>query len=286
MKTGYVYCFSNPSMPGMVKIGITDRTPPERAKELYTTGVASPFKIEFAKKVSSPSAKEKTLHLLLEQFTTRINCRREFFSVSPQQARMFFDLMDEEMWNEPDDIVEPVILAEKSPERSTQVKCCHADVSSSDEDLSNSANRLIDIQQKFLDLPPELPEQLSEEQILTEFSGWINQKHSQYTQRFLNTNFLQYCSHMNKTYKDFQWHWNKSSSSKMSKSESMGGSMPIRMTALDKDAPSQLYLGLFIKYQIPIYQFHICPHQIELESRNSDTEVSDNRKKYKRSSKF
>jgi hypothetical protein len=98
MSSGYIYCFSNPSMPGMVKVGMTDRTPPDRAKELYTTGVASPFKIEFAKKVSSPSAKEKTLHLLLEQYTTRINCRREFFSITPEKARMFFDLMDGEMW--------------------------------------------------------------------------------------------------------------------------------------------------------------------------------------------
>ena len=104
MSSGYIYCFSNPSMPGIVKIGITDRTPPDRAKELYTTGVASPFKIEFAKKVSSPSAKEKTLHLLLEQFTTRINCRREFFSITPEKAHMFFDLMDGEMWVDQDEI--------------------------------------------------------------------------------------------------------------------------------------------------------------------------------------
>ena len=190
--------------------------------------------------------------------------------------------MDGEMWNEPDDTVEPVILTEKSPDRFDQVKSFQSDVSS-DEELPTSTNRLIDIQQNFLDLPPELSEQLSDDQILTKFSGWIDQKHSQYTQRFLNTNFLQYCLYKNKTYKDFQWHWNKSSFSKTSKSESMKGSAPIRMTALDKDAPSQLYLGLFIKYQIPIYQFHICPHQIELETRTGDTEVQEKRKNYKRS---
>ena len=58
------------------------------------------YKIEFAKKVSNPSQKEKTLHILMEQYTDRIHPRREFFSVSPEEVRNFFDLMDGEMWVE------------------------------------------------------------------------------------------------------------------------------------------------------------------------------------------
>ena len=50
MTDGYIYCFSNQSMPGILKIGMTQRTPEERVKELFTTGVALPFNIEFAKK--------------------------------------------------------------------------------------------------------------------------------------------------------------------------------------------------------------------------------------------
>jgi hypothetical protein len=100
MSEGYVYCLSNESMPGILKVGMTERTPEERIKELFTTGVPSPFKIEFAKKVKDPKSKEASLHILLEQYTDRIYTRREFFRVSPEKVRKFFDLMDGEMWAE------------------------------------------------------------------------------------------------------------------------------------------------------------------------------------------
>ena len=100
MTDGYIYCFSNPCMPGILKVGITTRTPEERVKELFTTGVPLPFKIEFAKSVKDPKGKESSLHLLLDQYTARVYPRREFFRVSPEEVRKFFDLMDGEMWSE------------------------------------------------------------------------------------------------------------------------------------------------------------------------------------------
>jgi hypothetical protein len=95
MTEGYVYCFSNPSMPGLLKVGITERTPEERAKELSTTGVPTPFVIEFAKRVKSPAQKEATLHALLEKYAERTNARREFFRTTPEIVKQFFDLMDD-----------------------------------------------------------------------------------------------------------------------------------------------------------------------------------------------
>lgn len=100
MTDGYIYCFSNPCMSGLLKVGMTTRTPEERVKELFTTGVPLPFKIEFAKKVKDPQGKESSLHLLLEQYTDRVYPRREFFRVSSEEVRKFFDLMDGEMWSE------------------------------------------------------------------------------------------------------------------------------------------------------------------------------------------
>lgn len=80
---GYIYCLSNPSIPGLLKIGMTSRTPEARAKELYTTGVAVPFNIEFTWQVDNPLQKEKQIHNLLA------NCRvesREFFRISVDEA--------------------------------------------------------------------------------------------------------------------------------------------------------------------------------------------------------
>jgi hypothetical protein len=89
-------------MPGLLKIGMIhnadERTPLDRAKELYKTGVPLPFVIEFAKKVSNPKQKETLLHTLLSQYTERPNPLREFFRVSPEEVKTFFGLMDGEMW--------------------------------------------------------------------------------------------------------------------------------------------------------------------------------------------
>lgn len=83
--------------------GMTERTPEARLSEANASDTwrpPTPYKIEFAKKVSNVSQKEKTLHTLLEQYTDRIHPRREFFRVSPEEVRKFFDLMDGEMWAE------------------------------------------------------------------------------------------------------------------------------------------------------------------------------------------
>lgn len=100
MTDGYLYCLSNPSMPDLLKVGMTERTPEDRVKELFKTGVPTPFKIEFAKQVSEPKQKEKTLHALLSQYTERVYPKREFFRVSPEEVKTLFDLMDGEWWVE------------------------------------------------------------------------------------------------------------------------------------------------------------------------------------------
>lgn len=101
MTEGYIYCFSNPSMPGILKVGMTERTPEIRLDEANASDTWRPptlYQIEFAKKVCNASAKEKTLHILLEQYTNRIHPRREFFRVSREEVLKFFDLIDGEEW--------------------------------------------------------------------------------------------------------------------------------------------------------------------------------------------
>ena len=97
LNKGYIYCFSNDSMPGLVKVGMTDRNPEERLKEANkpdTFKPPSPYKIEFAKYVIDPKQKEKTIHKLLEKYTERVNTNREFFRILPDDLRVFFDLID------------------------------------------------------------------------------------------------------------------------------------------------------------------------------------------------
>jgi hypothetical protein len=90
---GYIYCFSNESMPGIFKIGKTSRSPNDRASELYTTGVPTAFNEEISKKVDNYDEKEKIIHKLLDEY--RIDSKREFFKVSFDKVKLIFDLMDE-----------------------------------------------------------------------------------------------------------------------------------------------------------------------------------------------
>ena len=65
---GWIYCLSNISMPGLVKIGVTQLSPQKRAIKLHTTGVPTPFKIEIAKKVENYIEKEKVTTVAVNKF--------------------------------------------------------------------------------------------------------------------------------------------------------------------------------------------------------------------------
>lgn len=84
-RPGWVYVLTNPSMPGLVKVGMTRATPAERARELSrSTGVPHPFVVAAAAKVSDPAATERALHRALAP--NRVNARREFFRIKPEAA--------------------------------------------------------------------------------------------------------------------------------------------------------------------------------------------------------
>lgn len=93
---------TNRSMPGLLKIGMTERTPDERLRDANmpdTWRPPTPYVIEFAKQVTQPKQKEAVLHKLLEQYTDRVHPRREFFRLPLDDVRTFFDLIDGEYWN-------------------------------------------------------------------------------------------------------------------------------------------------------------------------------------------
>ncbi len=94
MTKGWIYCISNRSMPGLLKVGQTKNCPTLRAEKLQTTGVPLPFDIEFAKKTTDYEKKEKTIHNLLDALKTRLNPKREFFKVDLSVVKNIFDLID------------------------------------------------------------------------------------------------------------------------------------------------------------------------------------------------
>ena len=91
MKEGIVYVLSNPAMPGMVKIGKTGRQVEARLSDLYSTGVPLPFECEYAAKVADMDKVEKAFHQAFGP--NRVNPKREFFSIQPEQAIALLELM-------------------------------------------------------------------------------------------------------------------------------------------------------------------------------------------------
>ncbi|MCA8448846.1 GIY-YIG nuclease family protein [Burkholderia vietnamiensis] len=84
-KRGTVYVLTNPSMPGQVKVGATERTAEHRRHELSrATGVAVEFEIAFEATFSDVWRAERTAHEHLAHY--RVNGNREFFRCDPAVA--------------------------------------------------------------------------------------------------------------------------------------------------------------------------------------------------------
>ena len=81
----WVYVLSNPSH-SHYKIGYTKNEPGVRAKQISTsTGVALPYKVEFAFQCFNGEALEHEVHRKLEY--CRVNQNREFFDITLNEAK-------------------------------------------------------------------------------------------------------------------------------------------------------------------------------------------------------
>ena len=95
----YIYALSNPTIPGLVKIGSTTKSPERRAKELSTSGVAYPFEVLCSLEVKDCTMREAQLHNFLKPF--RHSDDREFFSLRLEAVyamfcnlKLLFDAVD------------------------------------------------------------------------------------------------------------------------------------------------------------------------------------------------
>jgi hypothetical protein len=84
MKTEYLYLLSNPSMPNLIKIGMTTNEPDERMQQLFSTGVPEQFILEYCAMVPSGADAEYRAHKALEIYRFRSN--REFFQIAVMDA--------------------------------------------------------------------------------------------------------------------------------------------------------------------------------------------------------
>lgn len=83
--SGFIYCLTNPSFPGLVKIGKTANDPEIRAAQLgASSGVPTKFNLAWSLPVADANAAEAALHDALSPY--RVNKRREFFKCTPAQA--------------------------------------------------------------------------------------------------------------------------------------------------------------------------------------------------------
>jgi hypothetical protein len=97
---GYIYCISNASMPNILNIGMTWMTPEQKIEDINGLPILwrppTPYKCEFAKRVLETEHKKNAIYKVLTH--SRINPPQRFFSVSIEEVRTLFDLMDGEYW--------------------------------------------------------------------------------------------------------------------------------------------------------------------------------------------
>jgi hypothetical protein len=114
MQLQVVYVLTNPAMPNMVKIGKTELQDVNlRLAQLYTTGVPFPFDLAYACKVPNATEVERALHKAFAP--SRINPKREYFSIEADQAIAILKLLHVE-----DATSEIVAMASTIPEEEVQ----------------------------------------------------------------------------------------------------------------------------------------------------------------------
>ena len=90
----YVYVLTNPTIPGMVKIGYTKNAPSKRVKQINaSTGVAQDFEVAWAFGCYNGIELEQEVHRYCESF--RVNNKREFFRMTVDEAKAVIERLGE-----------------------------------------------------------------------------------------------------------------------------------------------------------------------------------------------
>ncbi|WP_408602562.1 GIY-YIG nuclease family protein [Paraburkholderia guartelaensis] len=79
---GWVYVITNKAMPDLVKIGYSIKDPALRAKELASTGVPEPYKVQYDILVLQPREVEQRVHVALAE----LKAGKEWFKCTVSHA--------------------------------------------------------------------------------------------------------------------------------------------------------------------------------------------------------
>jgi hypothetical protein len=152
-KAGWVYACFNHSIPGLVKIGETGKTPEERIKELSaSTSVPTPFLILCAVHVSNCYKIEQELHA----FYADRRYGKEFFSISHEEVVARFSTITGESWVSDPKIKPATNIGVKKNSTYAEFKQFHDHNIALEEEGDTSYNRPLDIIRricKILDIP-------------------------------------------------------------------------------------------------------------------------------------
>lgn len=83
-RKGWVYVLSNPSMPGVVKIGYTERSVDARMEDLNSTEVPTPFEKKYEALCLNAKRVESKAHSMMN--SVRVSEKREFFECTAAYA--------------------------------------------------------------------------------------------------------------------------------------------------------------------------------------------------------
>lgn len=81
-KKGFVYIMSNPSMPGLIKVGMTRKVPSDRADDLISTAVPDSFEVQYYAFFDDRFSAEKAAHRKLKKY----HYKKEFFKTDVATA--------------------------------------------------------------------------------------------------------------------------------------------------------------------------------------------------------
>jgi hypothetical protein len=92
MSEGIVYILTNGSMPGYIKIGLTQQNDVgQRIRQLDNTSLPLPFECYYSARVPDCRRLERTLHFVFGEKRARLN--REFFTASPDLVKAIIELV-------------------------------------------------------------------------------------------------------------------------------------------------------------------------------------------------